>query len=380
MGDGTVACAADCLSYDTTGCGGTASRPPVILSFTSNVAAITEGESVTFSIIATDPDGVDDIIGGTMGDPSTGMTYGALATSAAEGAYTITLSWDEIHRVRPIDFTTATPRTFEVTIFDVAGSSVTATRDITLTCDGEVACDGMCGPPRWDDHCGTCGNACLGGGTCGSDAAGAYVCQCGGANEAYCTGRGCIATTTVADCGGCGIACSGATSVCSGRTGTYGCTYPAPGVGDIVITEVLWASRATTSSLGRYVEFYNPSTATYDIGGCTVSGRAIDGNVVIAPGAIVTVASSWSPGFTPDGVFVTTPDLSMPTLTLDCAGTAVDTTIFAQGAVTSGYSRELSWARLDASLNDTNLYICNATEMYTALDYGTPGAPNTCIR
>ena len=41
---------------------------PVFLSLQTNVAKITAGESVTFTAVLTDPDGVDDIVGGTLSD------------------------------------------------------------------------------------------------------------------------------------------------------------------------------------------------------------------------------------------------------------------------------------------------------------------------
>ena len=46
-----------------------------------------QGQTVVFTAVVTDPDGIEDLIGGTLEDPTTGGTYGAIATSASEGSY-----------------------------------------------------------------------------------------------------------------------------------------------------------------------------------------------------------------------------------------------------------------------------------------------------
>lgn len=44
---------------------------------------------MTFSVVLTDPDGIDDLIGGTLKDPDSGSSYGAFVTEAGEGAYAL---------------------------------------------------------------------------------------------------------------------------------------------------------------------------------------------------------------------------------------------------------------------------------------------------
>ena len=147
----SAGCGDDASSPDdcTDGCddGGGDGDPggPVILSFGTNVTTITDGESLVFSLVATDPDGVDDIIGGTIVDVDSDATYEALQTAASEGAYTATVSWDEIHLVEPLSFTADIQRGFEVRIFDQAGHSATRSVTVTFTCGDEYACDGACG-------------------------------------------------------------------------------------------------------------------------------------------------------------------------------------------------------------------------------------------
>lgn len=195
LGTGTLACEPNCSQFDTSGCEdgcqkdctGRVCGPdpvcgfscgecdpgacntegqcesgdpngPVILSFSTNVDSITEGESITFTAVVTDPDGIDDLIGGTLSAPS-GDAFGPFATAAQEGAYSATVSWSQLDQVETIEFENEATTTFVATFFDTSGHSTTATKSITLHCDGIAACDGVCTDLRESrDNCGACGN------------------------------------------------------------------------------------------------------------------------------------------------------------------------------------------------------------------------------
>lgn len=139
---------------DTGGPGGPASpdagpvasdpAAPRFLSFGTNVTSLTEDESVIFTAVLTDPDGIDDLIGGSLTSPDGQVQYGAFATSGQEGSYTITLSWEAMHQAQDITFATGEPRQFRAEFFDVAGHAVTRMVTIGLTCDGQYACGGAC--------------------------------------------------------------------------------------------------------------------------------------------------------------------------------------------------------------------------------------------
>jgi len=172
-------------STSTSGAGGGTSEPgaPEFLSFGTNVPALDGGAdtpSVTFTAVVTDPDGVDDVIGGSLLDQS-GAPYGAFATSGQEGAYEMTLTWEQINTVSAIDFDPGpgASRTFTAEFFDASGKKATRSISLSLTCDGSSACDGDCGLARcttacvWlgsDQDCGACGNDC-GSGWCNTDEA-----------------------------------------------------------------------------------------------------------------------------------------------------------------------------------------------------------------
>jgi hypothetical protein len=196
---GTLTCSPDCLSRNTTGCTGSctpscgarscgpdpvcgascgtctsgtcnpagqcevdAPQAPRIISFTGNVTTFRSGDLV-FSAIVTDPDGVDDVIGGQLVDPA-GGTYGAFATSAAEGAYSLTLNRAAIHAVSPLNGPpTGVTRTFRAQFFDAAGHAVSADLVINVRCqqDADSFCDGTCQDlTAADNHCGSCNRAC----------------------------------------------------------------------------------------------------------------------------------------------------------------------------------------------------------------------------
>jgi hypothetical protein len=141
-------------------------RAPVILSLETNVTTLGPGDTLIITALVTDPDGIDDVIGGTVRDPVSGGTYGALQSQAQEGSYSISLSFAAIHTVRPIE----TPpggaqRTFEARFADVAGNFSTDEVTVTLACDNaaQALCDGSCTSLQGDElNCGMCGKACGG--------------------------------------------------------------------------------------------------------------------------------------------------------------------------------------------------------------------------
>ena len=138
--------------------------PPVFITFDSNVLRITEGEAVRFTAVVTDPDGIDDLIGGTLRDPVSRGTYGSFTTSAAEGSYQIEVTWADVQFIRSIDFTRSATRTFEAEFFDQDGNRVVESIEIELYCvDGDVpaACGGECRDFGSVGDCGGCDVECI---------------------------------------------------------------------------------------------------------------------------------------------------------------------------------------------------------------------------
>lgn len=154
-------------STATTASETTAAEPgaPFFISFSTNVGQITESESVVFTAILSDPDGFDDIAGGTLFTEDGAFSYGPFVSAGQEGTYSITVSWAEIDQVAAIDFENfELDRVFRAEFFDKDGNKVAQDTTITLRCDGGGACDGVCKDLQNDGaNCGACGKVCEGG-------------------------------------------------------------------------------------------------------------------------------------------------------------------------------------------------------------------------
>lgn len=143
---------------------------PEIIDFGTNRAEMTPGDMLTFTATVIDPDGPDDIQGGSLKTPDESRTYGAF-TDLGNGTYELMIDWYEIHGAEPIEFDAPMPRTFLAVFFDNTGKHHARAIDITLTCgdveDGEgnplqmSACDGQCESTAFStEHCGQCNNPC----------------------------------------------------------------------------------------------------------------------------------------------------------------------------------------------------------------------------
>lgn len=196
---GTLSCAADCRTRVTTGCTGTCTPQcggrscgpdpscgtscgtcstgtcnasglceggpggsPRIISFNSNTTMYSGG-TLVFSAIVTDPDGVDDLIGGQLVSPL-GGTYGSFATAAQEGAYSLSLDWNALNQVEAIEGPpSGISRRFIAQFFDQAGNSATQEITIQIGCGNGVdsLCQDGCNDLSSDDfRCGQCGRSC----------------------------------------------------------------------------------------------------------------------------------------------------------------------------------------------------------------------------
>lgn len=203
--------------------------PPQILVLGTDVQSITEGEAVTFTAVVTDPDGIDDVIGGTLSDGN-GHYFGAFATTGQEGAYQLSVSWSQLHQVEAINLAmgATTQRSFTAEFFDQGGLTVQQSASITLGCDSIAACDGACIDLSTDkDNCGACGQACAGGVPCYKSHCAALTSGCYFQNlttcNALCTGLG----KTCADKCGPGNVYGGMTfsgGSCTGTSYNVACT------------------------------------------------------------------------------------------------------------------------------------------------------------
>ena len=143
--------------------GTTTAGGPIFLSFGTDVTSMSAYDSVTFTTVVSHPDGTDALAGGSLVSQDGTIQYGPFGTGGAQkGAYSLTLSWWQLNKVKSIDFTTEEKRTFVAEFFDTKGRKSTKTVTIRLHCNGKGACSGTCGINLKTDmeHCGTCAHAC----------------------------------------------------------------------------------------------------------------------------------------------------------------------------------------------------------------------------
>lgn len=143
---------------------------PQIISFGTNVPEVTDGETVRFVAVLTDPGGVGNLVGGQLVSPDGAIRYGAFA--AAQGSYALDLSWSQIVQAQTIAFASEEKRSFVGEFYNAAGKKTSMAIDVRLHCKGEPACEGRCVqagnscPASTDKLCvaGACQTGCYVGG------------------------------------------------------------------------------------------------------------------------------------------------------------------------------------------------------------------------
>ena len=177
----------DTMNMQTVGTTSTGENAPVFLTFSANPTAITEGESVTFTAILTDPDGVSDIVGGSLLSADGATEFGPFVAAGQQGTYTFTLSWAQVHQAIPIQFENSMDtRMFGARFFDQTANSSTKTVSVNLQCASGSACDGACKDLDSDtSNCGTCAHSCAL--SCASGKCGPSWSECIGGDDGFST-------------------------------------------------------------------------------------------------------------------------------------------------------------------------------------------------
>lgn len=184
---GTLMCNLTCTAFSTVGCVAAATNAPTITSFTALPTTLTPSTTVTFTAVASDPDGVSDLYSGELYDVETDYVYGYLTKSGS--TFSGTFSWDTINSVIGIDFTSPITRTFSARITDAEGYTATRNVTVTLSCGtaGYGACSGECRSLSTTTDCGSCDRACPGGCSAGMCACPVGTTDCGGVCMAHMT-------------------------------------------------------------------------------------------------------------------------------------------------------------------------------------------------
>ena len=80
-------------------------RRPKIAAFFSDVPQLDETGVVTFTVMITDSDGLDTLVGGTLKAPDGAAIYGPLSQLSG-GTFALQLSWQQMNEKVPIEFKT----------------------------------------------------------------------------------------------------------------------------------------------------------------------------------------------------------------------------------------------------------------------------------
>jgi hypothetical protein len=189
---------------------------PIILSLATNVTTLTPNGSLIVTAVVTHPQGIAQVIGGTLNDPG-GASYGAFGVSTTSGSYSISLSWSAIEAVQDINAASGgVSRMFEATFYDQAGHSTSQTFTIQLQCptSTDAICSGVCNSLHADTtSCGGCGRDCrtvfpsLSSPTCSTQA------KCGGSLTST------VLQSCTAACQAVSLTCTGSVTA-SYRSGT----------------------------------------------------------------------------------------------------------------------------------------------------------------
>jgi hypothetical protein len=153
-----------------------------------------------------------------------------------------------------------------------------------------------------------------------------------------------------------------------------------PGVGGVVITELMPNPAVIADTDGEWIELYNPGNRTALLPGCQLTSQAAQqhtiSSVAIRPGVYATLARSAFAGFTPDELFGLSFVNVNGSMTLSCGATSIDTVTWASS--TSGVSRQVIPIHLDAVSNDDESNWCPGFGTYVNGNLGSPGQANVC--
>jgi hypothetical protein len=143
--------------------GGVDPAAPKFVTLEADVSTLYEGDSALITAVLSDPDGLGDIVGGSLADDG-GGSYGSFIPSGPPGSYQLEVSWNDIQALTGIDFAygASTSRTLVASFSDAANHVATQQLSIELACSsGWAACNGSClDTMNDDDNCGSCDNEC----------------------------------------------------------------------------------------------------------------------------------------------------------------------------------------------------------------------------
>jgi len=166
-----------------------------------------------------------------------------------------------------------------------------------------------------------------------------------------------------------------------------------PGVGDLILSEIMQNPAAVSDANGEWFEVYNTTGSDIEMFGLEIiddsnpaEGFTISTSLIIPAGEYLVFATNGNTatngGLTPDYVYDyanLTLGNGLDGLTIQCSGTTMDTVVWDGGPIfpdPSGASMSLDVAFLNAVDNDDGANWSEAVFPYGDGDLGTPGCAN----
>lgn len=157
--------AADPTAADETSAGG-----PSVFSLDADGTSLSPNQVVTFTAQVTHPEGLGEIVGGTLRDQETDASYGSF-TQLSEGTFQLTTTWDDIDAAHGIVFEVSGSRSFSAVFVDNQERVGVRSLDLDLVCKpaagqvppapGFAVCgDGECRDLGTESDCEGCNMAC----------------------------------------------------------------------------------------------------------------------------------------------------------------------------------------------------------------------------
>jgi hypothetical protein len=151
----------------------------------------------------------------------------------------------------------------------------------------------------------------------------------------------------------------------------------------VVITELMKNPAVLADADGEWLELYNAGLGEVDLGGCSLARDeqelTIEGSLVLAAGAYLTLSNGEAPGFAPDVLYsgFALPNTDSFVLRLSCGSQSLDEVAIdpAVPSQRAGRSLSLSRSALDEGANDDPSRWCEGSTSYDG-DFGSPGAEN----
>ena len=161
---------------------GDAQTPPEIAMLSASAPDLRPDRSVTVVAVVTDPDGSDDVMGGTLHGSDPALAYGVFEPTG-EGVFELTISWDDAYALEGFSFEGVGEIPLTATFRDHGGATADRGLTLALACGGELDAPAVCAAGECTDlasdldNCSSCGTACplqaqgssLAAGGCGGD-------------------------------------------------------------------------------------------------------------------------------------------------------------------------------------------------------------------